>query len=121
MLKFDAHIRGVAPILFNRFPDEDNLDDKSKRNVGILNKDEQVEKSLYKTEDGKVYQPAEHLIGAMIKAGTNFKLTGKKSFNEVMKAGIFVEPLKIVHLKQRYVADWRPVVIKATRGRVMKG
>ena len=121
MLEFDVKIKGIAPLLFNRFPEEDNSENKSKGKKAILSKDDQVEKSLYKLEDGTLYHPSEHLVGAMIKAATSFKMEGKKSFKDVVKAGIFIEPLKIPYLLQKYVADWRSVVIPSTRGRVMKG
>lgn len=121
MLKFKVEVKGVAPLLFNRFPDEENKEGKSKAKKSIATKEEQVEKSLYREEKGKVYQPSEHFVGAMVKAGANFKLEGKKTYKDVVKGGVFIEPLKIVHLKQGYVADWRGVVIPSTRGRVMKG
>jgi len=119
MLKFECKIRGIAPLLFNRFPDEDNPAGKSKKKRAILSKDEQVEKSLYRLDNKKVYTPSEHLVGSMIKAAVSFKLEGKKTFKDVVKAGVFIEPLKIPHEKQAYIADWRPVVIN--RARVMKG
>lgn len=121
MTKFEVHIKGIAPLLFNRFPDEENLDGKSKRSSGNPSKDEQVKKSLYFTEKGKIYQPAAHIVGSMVKAAVNFKLTGRKTYKEVVQGGVFVEPEEIVHENQNYVTDWRSVVIKATRGRVMKG
>ena len=121
MLKYKVHIKGIAPLLFNRFPDEDNPEGKSKQKRANPTKDEQVEKSLYRDENKHVYQPMEHIVGSMVKAATSFKLEGKKTFKDVVSAGVFVEPLKIVHLKQKYTTDWRSVVIKATRGRVMRG
>lgn len=121
MIKFNCHVRGIAPLLFNRFPDEDNPEGKSKKKKAIASKDEQVEKSLYRTKDGKVFQPAEHFVGAMIKAGVQFKLDGKKTYKDVVKGGVFVEPMQIVHENQTYEADWRSTVIPSTRGRVMKG
>lgn len=121
MLKYRVVIRGIAPLLFNRFPDEDNPEGKSRQKTAHSTRDEQVEKSLYRDEKGKVYQPAEHIIGAMIKAASAFKLEGKKTYRDVVSAGVFIEPMKIVHVKQKYITDWRSVVIKATRGRVMRG
>jgi hypothetical protein len=120
-MKFKVKVKGMAPLLFNRYPDEDNPDGKSKAKRVQPTKDEQVEKSLYRNEKGKIYQPSEHFVGSMVKAGTNFKLEGKKTYKDVVKGGVFIEPLKIEHLKQAYVADWRGVVIPSTRGRVMKG
>ena len=119
MLKFKVQIKGIAPLLFNRFPEEDNPADKSKAKKAVLYRKAQVDRSLYKTEDGKIYQPSEHLVGAMVKAATSFKLEGKKTYKDLVRGGVFVEPMKIVHSSQKYVEDWRPVVIN--RGRVMKG
>lgn len=120
-MKYKARIRGISPILFNRFPDEENTDGKSKRSMAVPSKEEQVETSLYRTKSGKLYQPAAHIVGSMLKAAVNFKLKGRKTFKDVVNAGIFVEPEEIIHKKQKYETDWRSVVIKSTRGRVMKG
>ncbi len=141
MIKYSCHIRGMAPLLFNRFPDEDNPEGKSGAKKAKLVADEQVHKSLYwvkeipfktflKTHDGNghykipvgsIYQPAEHILGAMVKAGAVFKLEGKKTYKDVVKGGFFVEPMKVPHIKNGLQKDWRPVVIPSTRGRIMKG
>jgi len=125
MLKFKCRIKGIAPLLFNRFPEEDYGEDrpggKGGKKKAPLTKEKQVERSLYLMDNKTVYQPAEHLVGSMIKAGVAFKLqgAGRKTMKDVMKAGLFVEPLKIPHINQKYITDWRPVIIN--RGRVMKG
>lgn len=140
MLKFNCHIKGMAPLIFNRYPEEENPEGKSKQKVAVKSADEQVYQSLYwlkptsfedflkfkkdnsyKMPIGLIYQPAEHIIGSMIKAAVNFKLEGKKTFKDVIKAGLFVEPLKIPHLVGTLEKDWRPVVIPKQRARVMKG
>jgi len=118
MLKFNVTIKGVAPLLFNRYPDEENFEGVSKARTAIGSSEEQTEKSLYRTDNGEIYSPADHLIGAMVKSGSNFKLKGKQTFKDVMKAGVFINPLQIVHLNQAYVTDRRPVVIQ--RARIMK-
>lgn len=119
MLKFNVTIKGVAPLLFNRYPEEENPDGVSKGKKAVLSKDAQVERSLYKDDKGQIVSPSDHIVGAMTKAAVNFKLEGKKTFKDVAKAGVFISPLQIPHLNQQYVADWRPVIIN--RGRVMKG
>ena len=121
MIKYKVKVRGIAPLLFNRFPDEDNLDGKSKAKSAQPTKAEQVEKSVYRLDNGDLYQPSEHFVGAMVKAGTVFKLEGKKTYKDVVKGGVFVDPMKIPHLKQDLKEDWRPVVNPSTRGRIMKG
>lgn len=121
MIKVNVHIKGVAPLLFNRFPDEDNPSGKTGQKIAKATKEEQVEKSLYRLEDGTLYSPSDHIVGAMIKAATNFRLEGKKTMKDSVKGGVFVSPLKIPHVIQKYETDWRSVVNPSTRGRIMKG
>lgn len=118
MLKFNVTIKGVAPLLFNRFPDEEKLEGQSRAKKAVEAKEAQAEKSLYRDENNAIYTPADHIIGAMIKAGVVFKLEGKKTYKDVMKGGIFINPLKIVHQTQKFDIDRRPVVIQ--RARIMK-
>lgn len=103
-------------MLFNRFPEEDSGGRQKRR---VLSKEEQAERSLYKRRNGELYQPADHILGALTKAAVNFRLEGKKTFKDVIRASVFVEPEKILHGTKKYEVDWRPVVIN--RSRVMKG
>ena len=116
MLKYNVHVKGLVPILFNKYPEEGTI--KSRPTKARPTADEEVENSLYRLENGKIYHPAEHLVGAIVKAGTTFTMKGKTSFKDAMKGGVFVEPMKIEHVIQDYVMDSRPVVIQ--RARVMK-
>ena len=84
MIKYKVKVRGIAPLLFNRFPSEDNEDRKSRAKAAQPTKAEQVEKSVYRLENGHLYQPSEHFVGAMVKAGTVFKLEGKKTYKELL-------------------------------------
>jgi hypothetical protein len=122
MIKAKVTIKGISPILFHRYPDEDFTGKELKIKGVKPTKDEQVEKSLYRTKSGKIYTPADHIIGAMVKAGTNFALKGRKTFKEVCEAGVFIEPVEIVHKNQKYEADWRSAVNHNMRNaRVMVG
>lgn len=118
MLKFKVRVRGIAPLLFNRYPDELNPEDKSKKKKARPTSEEDTERSLYRMKDKTIYQPSEHFIGSMIKASVNFKMEGKKTYKDLVKGGVFIEPLQIPHLLQEYTVDRRPVVIQ--RARVMK-
>lgn len=125
MFKVDVTIKGISPILFHRFPEEDFESSEnvkpSKRGKANPTKEEQVEKSLYRLEDGRIYTPGEHLVGALIKAGAKFIMKGRSSFKEAMFAGVFVEPMKIVHKNQKYLMDWRSIVNNNNKARVMCG
>lgn len=121
MIKAKVKIKGMSPILFSRFPEEDFIKKETKLKGVDLTMEEQVEKSLYRTKQGKIYTPADHIIGSMVKAGSNFKLKGRKTFKDVCEAGVFIEPLEIVHKNQKYQSDWRSAVNRNTRGRIMVG
>lgn len=77
---------------------------------------EEVEKALYRTADGQVYEPAIHIKTAMIKAATNFKIPGqgKKTFKDAFRAGVFVQPAEIP-LDAPWIIDERPEVVNRAR------
>jgi len=116
MLKYNVHVKGLVPLLFNKYPEEGTQ--KARPTKARPTAEQEVEASLYRLEDGSLYQPAEHFVGAIIKAGTTFSMKGKTTFKDAMKGGIFIEPMRIPHLIQNYVVDARPVVIQ--RARIIK-
>lgn len=119
-MKFNVHIKGIAPLLFNRFPEDTADKDKVKQKRAEKSKEDEMELSLYRNEKGQICSLADHIVGSMVKASTNFKLEGKKTFKDVVKAGVFVEPIMIPHINQKYTLDYRSVVNPNTRGRMMK-
>lgn len=114
ILKFNVKIKGLVPLLMARFPEEDWDQGQPVKPPKPPTKEEMYEKSLYKLDDGHLYQPAAHIIGAMEKAGKRVILKNRLSYNEVVKGGVFISPEKIPHLIQRPIIDWRPVVNKNT-------
>ncbi len=122
-MKFNVTIKGIAPLLMHRFS-EDKLT-RTKRPSGdrVLTdkeKKESAEQFLY-THAKKVVQPAAHIEGAMVKAATELKLggSGKKTYKDLVKAGLFVFPEMIPHKNQKWTVDSRAVVNPTTRGRSM--
>lgn len=120
MYEVEVKIESVSPLLMNRFAEE-TAEDVIKRVTGKPVQPE-IAVSLYILPDGKIYQPATHIEGAFIKAAANFKITGKgkKTYKDLAKSSIFVEPDAIVHEIQEYGVDKRPVVNPTTRGRVIR-
>lgn len=113
-------ITGVGPLLFNRFPDEENEEGKSKAKTSKPTADEGTFRSLYwtkkfsfddfvKSKDvddsveptvtgyvlpkGAIYTPADHFLGAMTKAGASFKMEGRKTYKDAIKGGVFITPI----------------------------
>lgn len=111
-----VRVVGLAALLQNRFAEEeDGLTRKKKK---VYDDKEEAEKRLYKTDSGKLYQPARHFEAAMIKAAGAFTLEGRKSYKDAFKGGIFVGPSEIIHKNQKYSIDKQPVVIQ--RARIMR-
>jgi hypothetical protein len=110
--RYEVIIRGTAPLLQNRFDDEQ--DDSLKKSGKQYDKQKDAEKALYK-KGNKVCQPATHIEGAMVKAATSFMLKGKKTFKDAFRGGVFVEPDMIPHKHQKWEIDLQNVVIQRSR------
>jgi len=100
MYKIACSIEGIAPLLQNRhpFPEELEKVNRDKR------EDYDYEIAKYQLEDGRLYQPAEHLVASMTKAAVYFQIEGKgkKTYKDSVKASIFIDPEKILHKNQAY-------------------
>lgn len=107
ILNFNVKIKGICPLLMARFPEEDWQDGQPKKPPRPLPKEEMYEKAKYKMEDGTLYCPASHIIGAMLKASSRVILKGKITYMEVVKGGIFIFPEEIPHLIQKVEIDYR--------------
>lgn len=120
MYEVKVSVEGISPLMMNRFAEE-KAEDVIKRVTGVR-VPEDIAVALYILPDGKIYQPATHIEGAFIKAAADFKITGKgkKTYKDLAKSTIFVEPDAIIHEIQEYGIDKRPVVNPTTRGRVIR-
>lgn len=124
--EYNVHIKGIAPLLQARHPSPEEEQKilqllSNKRETKVKTKDmtdsEQMEMHAYK-EKGKFVLPAEMIEAAMVKAAVNFKLEGKKTYKDLIKSGIIITPVNIVHINQNFVMDARWGVNKNTRGAV---
>ena len=119
MYEVDVEIVGVSTLLQNRYSIEDNGERKI-----TTEKDwsQSWRKALY-TKNGNVAQPSGHILGAMTKAATSFKIQGKrgKTFKDAINAFVAIEPEYISHgisvpteltedADQAIYLDIRPVV-----------
>lgn len=113
MKKFKITIRGIAPLLQAKHltPQEEKellvRQNNPKLKTKDLTDEEQFEMHAYKNSEGKFYQPSEMIEAAMVKAAVNFKMEGKKSYKDVIKGGIIVDPNEIEHKIQSVVIDAR--------------
>lgn len=123
-MQFKISIVGIAPLLQAKHPTPEEekkiLARKSdkKAKVKDLTDKEQMEMHSYKDKKGKFYQPSEMIEAAMVKAAVNFKMEGKKTFKDVIRGGIIVDPEEIVHKNQKPTMDARWGRNKNTGGAV---
>jgi hypothetical protein len=124
MKKIEVEIEGIASLLHHRFAEEDHGQNKSKVKKKVYVPEEEAEKACYrKKDDGTLFQPSEHILGALIKAGTNFKYENRKTFKDIIKAGIIVTPDNIPLLNgqgDKPIKNWdeidaRSVVVQRAR------
>lgn len=124
MQKINVTIKGIAPLLQARHPSPEEEQEilarasSPKAKVKNLTDKEAFEMHSYKNAKGKFYQPSEMVEAAMVKAAVNFKLEGKKTFKDLMKSGIIIDPEEIIHKNQNFVMDMRWGRNKNTGGAV---
>jgi len=119
MKQINVEITGIAPLLQNRYQTENNGQNQSKAKKKVYDPVEEAKKCLYKTSEGEIYQPAEHVYQSMVRASTDFKFEGKKSYKDLIQSRILIEPETIPLITEgEYEIDTRPVVIQ--RARVLK-
>lgn len=113
MVKISVKVKGVSPLLMNRF----FIEEKKTTRKRVYIPEDEAEKKTYRTEKGELYLPSTHFKASMVKASTDFKMVGKKSYKEYVKAGIIIDPIEIILDQQEYEIHEEPVVI--ARARVM--
>ena len=122
MKTIDIEISGISPILQHRFA----IDNGEAKGPTKKNKNQQtddVEQSLYRLQDGKIFQPAIHLLSAMKKAGAKFQIPGqrKQTYKNLIGSGaVIISPSDIVHRYQEYAVHVCSVVVPATKGRIIR-
>ena len=108
-------VKGKAPLLMNKFTA--TKPDASKRGKKVYDPKEEAENKTYRTDKKQLFIPSTHFKASMVKAATDFKMTGRKTYKDYVKSGIFIEPEEIILDQQEYEIHEEPVVIQ--RARVM--
>ncbi len=118
--KIDVKIAGVTPLLLNRFHEDAQLDASSSYHSRreSMTPEEDAKNRLYFSEEIGNYVPAENLRQSIIAASKRHKI-GRRSASVDMAAAIYIMPFAMP-LKGEWEVDTRPVVIPATRGRILR-
>jgi hypothetical protein len=119
MFKINVTIKGVASLLQHRFADE-KQDEAPKKVSGKRDFSGESELALYRLSDGTIYQPSTHIEGAMVKSAAKYQIggRGKKTYKDLFKSAIVIQPDCIPHKIQDYEVDRRAVIIN--RSRIMR-
>jgi len=95
----DVHVKGIRPLLQNHGQEEEN---GAAKKGAVYDDVEETEKRLIKDDKGSICQLATHFEGCLIKSGTEFKFKGQKTYKDIIKAGVLVDPYYIPHLIPEY-------------------
>jgi len=108
-------VKGVSALLMHSFPMVP-VEALEKRPPA-----EQAELSAYRDPDTKeLYVPGINVQRCLIAAAAFSKGKGRASLQKQVAACLFVAPERITTGQKGYAIDARPVVIPATKGRVMR-
>lgn len=116
----NVKIAGLTPLLVNRFHEDAQLEASSQthsRKERAL-PEEDAKMRLYWTEETGPYFPAENLRQSLIAAASRHKI-GRKAAGGDMAAAIYIAPYAM-QIAGDWIVDSRPVVIPATRGRIIR-
>ena len=109
----NVQIVGTRPLLQNDSFEESTTVKSSK----VYDAQEEAKKRLILDGD-VICQKASHLEGTMVKSAVDFKFKGKKTYKDLFKSAIFVNPRMIPHLIPEWELDKQQVLIQ--RSRVMR-
>lgn len=118
----DITIEGITPLLQHRFGEEaeEQVNSGTSRSTTTRRKPrDEAEKVAYRMPDGHLYQPSTHILQAFRNAG-KFHKVGRKQADRLCMAAFSLLETELVHDTKDFEVDSRPVVIPATRGRVMR-
>lgn len=128
MKTIEVQIKGTTALMLCRFKEQDEVQ-KASRSV-LVNRGtprEQADASAYRDSEGRFYFPAAAISRMLREAGGNHKMRGtRKSAKYIIPAAVRLQDDTILirngdgqSLAKDFEVDSRPVVIPATKGRIM--
>jgi hypothetical protein len=112
--KYTVSIEGISPLLMHRFPLQ------PVEAIEKLSPAEQAEHSAYRDETGILFVPGINFQRALVSAATFSKGKGRASLQKTVAACLMVEESNCSLGVKQFSVDSRPVVIKATQGRILR-
>ena len=81
---------------------------------------EQAEIAAYRTPDGQLYVPGVALQRCLVSAAAYSKGRGRASLQKPVAACVMITPEYVLLNQDQFAIDSRPVVIPATKGRIVR-
>ncbi len=118
MHKIEIAVKGITPLLMNRFHIPD-LEEKPKKKIGE-SKEPPIENKLYLFK-GQPYIPAIYFVRSLINAGKDFQIPkkGKATYSKVIGATVDVEPEALMITPSTWEIYRISGVNPNTKGRIM--
>jgi len=122
-------IQGTVPLLQHRYQFRDEIASSPKKKSGSIDYSLDWIKALYWNKEIGLYQPSEHIEGAMIKSAGNFQIVGKgkRTYRDLIKSTVFCKPDFIPYgykakspeelLEKKFISVHKAVVV-VNRGRI---
>ena len=108
---YSVEIKGLKPYLMHAFKGDDG-----KKKVGMKPTiEEDCENALYRKQDRTIYVPSMQLEASLKNAGKEKIFRGRKTFWEMIMAGVSVEPIEIPMQPQEFEPFTTGVVIGDAR------
>ncbi len=112
MRKVKVEIKGIAPLLINKYVMQ--AEGQTTRKKTNYVPEEEAEKRVYRNKDGKCFIPWKNIKASMSKAAVDFKMSGRKSYKDYVKAGIFSDDMEIPLTPSEYIIHEEPVCIQGS-------
>lgn len=113
---YKIKIEGTRPLLMHNPASMLEPTDSGKKRAGVYDADEDAERALYKSPDGKVAIPARIIKACLREASKDFKVPGKgkKTFKDFVKAGLSIRP-DYIEVSGDWATDVQLVIIGRSR------
>lgn len=110
----EIRIKGVSPLLMHKFPMEpvEKIENRTP--------EEQAEFSAYRMENGSLFIPSVAMQRSLVAGATFSKGKGRSTLQKESAACLMVDPAELDLAATEYQIDSRPVVIRATKGRIVR-
>ena len=113
--KVEVTLQGISPLLMHSYPMI-----APEKGWEKWEPDKQAEIAAYRTPDKQLYVPGVAVQRALVNGATFSKGKGRATLQKQVAACVIVWPEYLILNPQTYDIDSRPVVIAATKGRIVR-